>query len=260
MSSPSSIAENADIRAWARDRGIQISDRGRIGPAIRDAYHDAMDGLDPEEPGYRGDADGQDGIVRPAEVAPIPVEGPVVSRETPPVPVAEPKGIAGVRKRLAKAAAASPTRKRTSVERLVGGVWGMAARAMATSQANLPTARVLNMQAPVAGAIVDKLVKGSVVDRVLQPLARMGDKADTAMALVGPPLIVAALTRNPQMAPLLLPLLSGALETWCDIAGPEIEKQKKRAEERKTRGFDIDKMIEEIFAEVIPSAATAEAA
>ena len=254
MSSPTSIAENAEIREWARARGITVADRGRIGPAVREAFAAAQEGRDPEEPGYRGDGDGGDGIVRPVETMPIPIEGPPVSRETPPVEVVEPKGIAGVRRRLARAATAAGPRKRTSVERVVGGAWGMAARALAVSQANLPTARVLQMQAPVAGAIVDKLVKGTLVDKVMQPLARAGEKADTALALVGPPLIVAVLSRNPQAGPVLLPLLAEALETWCDIAGPEIDRQRKRSEDRKARGFDIEGMIESIFAEGDPGA------
>ena len=38
---PSSSGENARIRAWAREHGHKVSDRGRIHQTIKDAYYAA---------------------------------------------------------------------------------------------------------------------------------------------------------------------------------------------------------------------------
>ena len=270
MSNPKTIRENADIRTWAANRGFELNPTGRIPVAIRRAYENAQNGTDPEEPGYHGPVDVDPGPepvtdpgpepaeTRPAEIKPErrddsetsdPGASVSVLRppEKKPEPVTRPRGIAKIRASLA-GADGKGKRKRTSLARVVGSTWGLAARVMASSPASIPVARVLQLQAPVAGVIVDRLAKDTIVDRVMQPLARMSEKSDTIMALVGPPLLVAAISHNPDNAQFLAPLLRESLTLWIDIAGPELEKMRKREEARKASGIDLDELIEAFFA------------
>lgn len=136
-----------------------------------------------------------------------------------------------------------PNRPRSSVEKLIGTAWQMLAQV--AQPINLPVARVLDMQAPVAGMILEDAVKNTVVDRILQPIARVEAGGEVAFALMGPPLIVGALTARPAMAPVLVPMLRASLRTWIDVAGPKLEAvEKKEAEFEERYGARIDTMIQ----------------
>lgn len=137
-------------------------------------------------------------------------------------------------------------RPRLGVDKLIGRAWGMLANMAAPM--NVPVARVLQMQAPVAGMVLDGVVKNTVVDRVLQPIARVEQGGETVFALVGPPLIVGAITTKPHLAPMLAPLLKDALRTWINVAGPHIIKaQEEEAKFQEMYGQRIDEMIAYIF-------------
>ena len=119
--------------------------------------------------------------------------------------------------------------KRVSIENIVSSGWALGAMALARQPTALPVARVLDWQAPVAGVIVEDVAKGTLLDRVLQPLARGGEKAEKAMALAGPPLLVGIITANPSWAPALRPLLKMSMMSWFQLASPAMDKVQKRA-------------------------------
>jgi len=240
VSTRAEVARNRDIREWARENGVDIGDRGPIPDPVREAWA-AREG-EPVEP-VDGDGaeqlpagDGDQGV----RVLPAP---PAVA-ETLPVP--PPK------RRLwpAKGGAGKGTRRRESLETLVGFAWGGLSSSMARAQ-RYPTARILQLQAPVAGVIVDDLLKGGIVDRMLQPLARAGKSGEAAFALVGPPLIVELLQRHPERRDILLPMLHAALEQYAEIAGPKLAAAKKRAEKRAAElgAGDIAELIQWLFAD-----------
>ena len=118
--------------------------------------------------------------------------------------------------------------KRVSIENVVSSGWAIGAMALARQPQALPVARILDMQAPVAGVIVEDLARGTLLDKVLQPLARGGEKAEKAMALAGPPLLVGMITANPSWAPALRPLLKMAMMSWLQLASPAMDKVQKR--------------------------------
>lgn len=140
---------------------------------------------------------------------------------------------------------AKAPKPRKPVESLIATVWRMGAQISASfGPSYLPVARTLDMQAPVAGMILEDVVKDTVVDRILQPLARIEGGGETAFALVGPPVIVAAITARPNTAPMLIPVLRQALYTWMELAGPHIKKVQERERKFKEEyGADIDNMI-----------------
>jgi hypothetical protein len=256
-------AQKAEIRAWAAQQGYIVPEHGRIPTAVRAAWTDAhpqpvpddrlgevgeqvgeepaglLDGFGPVEPerppalalvaddGQGDEQGGMPGEVRPQE----PRRRRLTER------LRGGRGEQGSR----------GGRRRTSVANLVSAAWGVAGQ-LAGDMAMRPTAAVLTYQAPVAGALVDGMVKGTLIDRALQPLARMGDGGEALFALLAPPILVTAISRDPQgMGPRLMPLLRRALVSWADIAGPEIVKMQKREKARKESGFDVDALLALIF-------------
>lgn len=150
------------------------------------------------------------------------------------VPTRSAKKITGTRSKANK--------PRTSVEKFIGRTWEFMSRAALPF--NPPVSRVLAMQAPVAGLILEDVVRNTVVDKVLQPLARVGNGGEVAFALMGPPLLIGMLQIKPESAVFAIPLLKESLRAWIDIAGPKLDevmdREKKFQEQYGTR---IDEMI-----------------
>jgi hypothetical protein len=105
------------------------------------------------------------------------------------------------------------------------------------------------MQAPVAGMVLEDKVRDTLVDRVLQPLARAADGGNVAMAIIGPPLLIQILTMQPQRVNQIVPLLRVSLRSWVQIAGEQMEKleQEEQVFEDKY-GKRVDEMIEYLLA------------
>jgi hypothetical protein len=115
---------------------------------------------------------------------------------------------------------------------------------------NVPVARTLALQAPVAGMVLEDTVKDTLIDRILQPVARAGQGGEAAFALLGPPLIVGLLTspRGQALQPVLVPALKQSLRSWIKIAGPKLEKlEEEEREFEEHYGQRIDAMIEFIL-------------
>lgn len=205
--------EDQAIRDWARATGRTVGARGRVPDELRREFEaitaeasgapvDPAAAAPPPPPAVPDDR-GAESVSKPP--------GPA-AQETPPRKVRPPAS--GIRARAQRALSGSgrraPKRRpgaaragldRVSTERLVERVWDGLARSM--QPVNLPVARCLAWQAPTAGAIMDDAVKGTVVDRVLQPLARAEARLEKIGALVGPPVFVMAL-QLPQNQPVRL--------------------------------------------------------
>lgn len=225
-----------DIRAWALERGEDISERGRVPKALRDAY--AAEHPEPE--------DGP--VFEDAEMPTAESErAPDVSRDSPTRRAREAFTRARGRQ-TRRTKKAKTVHARVAVDRLIARGWEMMARAV--QPVNLPVARVLHMQAPIAGLILEDEIKGTLVDRVLQPIARTEKRGETIFALVGPPVLVGLLTSRPQLAPVVIPMLKESLAVWLDIAGPKMEVQAVRAKEFQEKyGDQIDAIIAMLLAE-----------
>ncbi len=119
------------------------------------------------------------------------------------------------------------------------------------------------MQAPVAGVVINDVAKGTPLDKVLQPIARLEEKGGKVGALLGPPVLVAAINLNPALYQPLRPLLKVSLMTWLEVSEPAMKKIQARAarfeEKVGASAEDIDAMIDALFAPP-PAGAWAEAA
>jgi hypothetical protein len=143
-----------------------------------------------------------------------------------------------------------------SIEAVAAGLWTLIGQG-AQTQGFVPTGRVLALQAPVAGIILEDTLRGTVADRILQPLARAGERGTELAALLGPPVLVSVLTVRPELAPALLPALRSTLRQWVVIAGPKLKKKEQREKRAMAQlGMDdadvadmIEGMIDAIFAD-----------
>jgi hypothetical protein len=229
---------NQDIRAWARDQGLNVAHKGPISSAVLEQW-EARENTPGVDPADVMSMNGRDPAGDTAESRPA---GPPLGRKS--WWTGQPK------KPRDKA---GPPQRRVSIENLVSGAWGLGAWFTARSAPNLlPVARVLDMQAPVSGVIVNDLAKGTALDRALQPLARMEEKGGKAGALLGPPVIVAAMTMRPELFPVLRPFLKMSLLSYLEVSAPAMKKIQDRAKKFEDKvgvtDGEIDAMIEALFA------------
>jgi hypothetical protein len=263
MSDAATRAANQDIRRWAAGAGIDLASGGRIPAQVRKLYEERDTYYTPPAEGVAegdrdqgatpepaGDGEPVDGAM--VAVRPTPPAGPAVVVPTPPAPAPGRRGLWRGRRAPAASAAGDepPRRRRMSLEKLATGAWEAIGTAMTRTDAMLPTGRMMALQAPLVGGIVEDQLKGSLADQLLQPLARASAKGEALFSLLGPPAIVATLTVRPEAARVLMPLLRVALEGWADIAGPQMVKLKAKAERRARtlEGMSVDEIIAALFA------------
>lgn len=146
-----------------------------------------------------------------------------------------------------------PVHKRVPVDQLISSAW--AAMGGLAGQVDPPLGRCLVMQAPVSGLILEDIVRGTAVDRVLQPVARAEAKAEKVLALAGPPMLVAALEASATLPEqqqrarqaILVPLLERSLVLWARIAGDKLAVQIERAPEDERARQQARQLIEMIW-------------
>ncbi|MHB1475489.1 MAG: Lsr2 family DNA-binding protein, partial [Dermatophilaceae bacterium] len=203
-----------DVRAWAKDNGLEVGERGRMKREVFDAYEEHLRAGEAIEVEDQAHAEAP----HPAERKP---------RRTT------------LRDNL-RSARRSPTvvsggRKRVAMDGALGGMWSAMAMAMQMSDrtgVNTPTARVMMFQGPGAGVMLDQALAGTLPDRMLlQPLARGGKRSMALGMVAGPPLITAIITRRPALYEPLAPVLRALLAQYLLEVGPQIKAARKKEEE-----------------------------
>jgi hypothetical protein len=255
------MATNTDIRHWARANGIPLhSEKGPVRKTVREMYEAAVAGGDVAD----GEVVEHLALVQAPDSAgedPGPV-GPDSSTEQPPrydqnetrAPQPPKRGLLG-RLRRGRRRSGRPGRAgRASTEKLVSIAWsGLAKAAGAAHQ--VPLQRTLAMQAPVAGALLDRELHGTRIDKALQPLARMVNRGSRVGALLGMPVLVQAATMRPELFPLLRPMLVECIFQFAEIAGPEMERQQQRQKKRAEQlDIDPDAILDMLFGPLQPPA------
>lgn len=155
--------------------------------------------------------------------------------------------------RRKKPAATKVTRAgaRAPAERIAAGVWSLAAKLLESRAA--PLSRVLMMQAPVAGVLIDREIKGTAVDVLVQPLARFYNKTSDIGVLFTLPAMVHMVSLRPELYPHLHDHMVDAILRWYEVAGPEMEKMAKRQAKRREQfnqgdGPSPEDLLQMIFA------------
>lgn len=256
-----------DIRAWGRDNGWDVSDRGPLPAELRSAYATAQAGqADQQEEGPRpAGSTSQPSHAPPAgpETAGPGDEGEPGPAEIPPRPPPRKPILERGRELLAGPKKASETtsrkprvRRRVSLENLGSLVWGGLARAVTTAGMQyLPVSKMMAFQAPVAGAVFEEMARGTAADKLLQPVARLVESGSAAGTLIGLPLITAVTCRRPDIYPVARPLMASMMKEWVIVAGPKLRAMRAREEKFAAEmaqfgeeyGMSIEDMLDEIF-------------
>lgn len=226
------MATDQEIRAWAKESGIEVPQRGRIQEETRAAYADAHRQIIPDD----------------LPEGAVPETRPKVEavRPTPTGPVEKLKARLVPRGEDAKLTPRSS--KRVPLDGIGTALWGLLARAC--GPANMPaTGNMLRFQAPFAGVLVEKSIQGTIVDRIVQPVARIHEALAPIGALLAAPALVATIERNPALLPTLAPMLEDAVVSMYAVAGPELKKAAARREQvRKELGVEgISQVMADVF-------------
>lgn len=236
------MASQAEVRRWANGQGMDVPVRGPLPASVLDAYST-------EYP----DGDQLDAAAAADVSEPGPPPDDLAEKKPRAVKTPRGRGLAALTSRArsdgkAKKGSArkGPVRDRVPVDKLIAGGWRM----LAGLARPLPaTSRLLKLQAPVAGVLLEDSVRGTLVDRVLQPLARAEEGGKLLGALLGPPLIVTFMQAQPSSWPVLMPLLRESLLIWCEVAGPRMAAAVQRESDfEETYGTTVDDMIALLFA------------
>lgn len=120
--------------------------------------------------------------------------------------------------------------RRVSTSETMEDAWkGLGGLAMRTGHA--PLGRYLQWQSVAAGEMLDQAVAGTIIDkRLLQPAVRARSRFDVIGALVGPPLIILQIERNPAQAEVLFPILKSAIRSSLPTMLPAMKKAQVREE------------------------------
>jgi hypothetical protein len=133
--------------------------------------------------------------------------------------------------------------KRESTAELLTAIWGGVGFVFIRTGAEPAVGRCLQMQAPVAGGVLEDITKGTLVDRPLQWVARNTDNAEATAALFALPALVYLYPRVPDEArPMVEMLMQEATLAHLKAMVPMLKK--KRARER-----ELAKVLEDLKAE-----------
>jgi len=193
-------AATTDVRAWLREQGHDVKERGAIPADLHALYDDAHQrpavipgavltddeyamgvteaDFPPDDGGGPGDNSGNAG----------PAGGRSSSRERKPRTV-KPAAPKGLRERVfgGRAKPKHARGPRVSLSDFAEETWSDLAWLAAPVP---PLAKILTIQAPYAGAVFDEQVKGTPLDGILQPVASYSGKWRALNGLAGPPVYV----------------------------------------------------------------------
>lgn len=238
--------DTATIRRELRDAGVEgIPDRGKLSAEHMDAWRrlreDTGTGFDTE----------------PDE----PADGPETPEDRPRPPRAArgPRGGLFTRRqpRDRKRKTRSGRGGRISVATLIEDGWYQFAEIF---EGVPPLFRCLTMEAPFAGMLMEDAVKGTVIDLVLQPLARNEQRMNTIGGLVGLPLATAAAVQNAPApgeepggrfkAAVYSMRLSARLLARAGVG--KAEELAEHAEQVKARAREADRLVAWILTGEVP--------
>ena len=254
------MVTDSEIRAWARDTGRNATVRGRVSDELRadyDAAHnghttpaDYPDGMDES---MFADATEPDDLGDTGERRP----GPVTPRGGRARAQATASRFGWRRSSKGKAGAKKKALPRVSTADLISSGWRILAK---VAQPMPPLYRVTRLQGVIAGPMLEEATQGTVVDAVLQPLARMQARGEAIGALVLPPASIMALQvhlataakqerePNPIITQVCLESLRHGLMAMMKVGGSKFAAALARErEEQDTYGTDVEALMEWIL-------------
>jgi hypothetical protein len=264
-------ATATDVREWAKtqpDLADSIPDRGPLPRAMRARYDEAH-ATDPGDDGYPGDPDATQAAPPPAQATAPAERKPRTGRQLASKKTLRER-ILGPGKGKAGKKAKTP---RMPIADAVEEIWSDLAWLAAPVP---PLQRMLYVQAPYAGVILEDTVRGTIIDPIVQPVVRNLEAIRAIDGLIGPPVFVTGITltggrvqvMNPDGSPQMAKAPDGTLQPITDfdartklmfiglrhsllqmtkVTGAQLEAVQARGEDRIKRGQQIDQLIAWIF-------------
>lgn len=189
------MAEPSEVRAWAREQGMEVNARGAIPADVTKAYDDWHSDPLPDADLFTDPGDNAG--VTEADFPPPPPDDPAPpKRERRPraVKATRPKATKGWKNLWGQATAKTKGKSgpRTDLSEFAEDTWRDLA--LLSSGIMPPVSRVLTVQAPYAGEVFDEAVKGvPLVDSLIQPVARMSISLRALNGLLGPAFFTGAI-------------------------------------------------------------------
>lgn len=121
--------------------------------------------------------------------------------------------------------------------------WGGVGTLLTETGIDPVVGRTMQFQAPLAGEALDNLVAGTFVDKLLQPLASKSDAGKQAFSILGLPLIMGLLERNPGN-PMVYQLAYSTVKQNIKALIPVMEKQALEAKEDAEALAELNEFFE----------------
>lgn len=252
------MATVTEMRARLREAGEDVPVRGKLSDEWVSRYDElGLDASTPDPDPWPDDDDldpvaGGEPI--PEEVRPSRQRARKVSS-----PARSSGGLIGrlLERTDPKAKSSSKSKKappRVSLEKLVTRAYTGVSRIL--TPVSPAASRCLAVQAPMAGVMLNDIVANTVVDRMLQPVARAEDKLDVVFALMVPPVacvgleMTAGMERTPEVMlrqTFLMQMLREGLRTGLEVT-ERYATEIKAAVERQAR---YDQQVDELISMIL---------
>jgi hypothetical protein len=116
---------------------------------------------------------------------------------------------------------------------------------------DVPVGLAIGYEAPVAAEKLDAIIAGTLLDRLLQPLARAGAAAKDVGAILALPALVALIERRPYLyeplKPLIIPVVTAVALDLAELQ----ERNKERMAQAQARAgsaqVDVEALLNMLF-------------
>lgn len=146
----------------------------------------------------------------------------------------------------------APSEVRHSTDGLFTFAYGGIGTLLVQSGRDVPVGRVLQIQAPIAGPQIDRLIMGSWIDKLLQPIVKMQGTAEGIGSLIMLPLLVGAYERNPQLAavPVFEQIMRASIKTTLTDLAPTLKEQQRERQKEAKALAELHDLGEEMFGDI----------
>lgn len=132
-----------------------------------------------------------------------------------------------------------PTRQRESGEDIIAFAFMGVGGILVNKGIDKPVGRCLQLEAPLVGKKVDEVIKGTFLDKLLQPVFRKSDDLEGLGAMIALPIMAGLMERKPQLAPMLADPFAEVLRATLTQMQP-ILRNKKNKTRRAVRSLGDD--------------------
>lgn len=150
-----------------------------------------------------------------------------------------------------KGQAPKRSRARVTLSPMLETVLGGVSTGLIMTNRDAPVGMAIGFEAPVAAEKLDAIIAGTMLDRLLQPIARAGAQAKDFGAVLALPILVGLIERRPYLydplKPLIVPVVTAVA---LDLAELQERNQERLAQAQARAGahqVDVDQLMAMFF-------------